>query len=137
MAFPRRPWRGSRNTSLKESRECELVKLRPPGRQYQQVYPKDLYSDPCFFLIYTADLPHTTHPDSVECSQFVDDTCLISTHKQPATSVSNLQNSVTSTGQRLRDWKLAVNVEKTMVMEVYRRCLPANLDIHLYGMLLN
>lgn len=95
--------------------------------------PQGSVLGPLLFLAYTADLPHAVVDDNTQCDQFADDTALIAIGStQPDTS-SSLQVSVDSTAQWLSDWRLSVNVDKTVVMEFARRNLPSSLNISLDG----
>ena len=99
--------------------------------------PKGSVLGPLLFLVYTADLPYAIQSDSVDSNQFADDTFLVSRSENPSTSGDQLQESVSSTGQWLVDWRLSVNKNKTVIMEVQRRNFPLKMEISLDGSVLN
>ena len=68
------------------------------------------------FLIYTIDLPHTCTSTNTTCSQFADDTALITSTPSIQASEQQLQEAVSSAGRWLQDWHLLGNVEKTVTM---------------------
>ena len=97
----------------------------------QRVRINDVYSDwsdipagvpqgsvlgPLLFVIYTIDLPSACSSDLTRCSQFADDTALISTHKSFAQAQEALQSSVSSAATWLQQWHLLVNAQKTVTM---------------------
>ena len=85
--------------------------------------PQGSILGPLLFLIYTHDLPYAIQ-EPVECDPFADDTALISIHDQRATALRNLQESVDRSSLWLQEWRLLVNIAKTLVMEISRRTLP-------------
>ena len=57
----------------------------------------------------------------------------MSIHESAPVSVDQLKDSVTSTGKWLCDWRLGVNEEKTVLMDIQRRNLPLTMNICLNG----
>ena len=82
--------------------------------------PQGSVLGPLLFLIYTIDLPPTCTDRSTTCSQFADDTALITTHESVEEAQHALQLSVTSAAKWLKDWHLLVNESKTIVMSFQR-----------------
>ena len=78
--------------------------------------PQGSVLGPLLFLIYTIDLPHACTSTNTTCSQFADDTALITSTPSIQTSEQQLQEAVSSAGRWLQDWHLLVNVEKTVTM---------------------
>ena len=68
---------------------------------------------PLLLLIYTIDLPHACTNANTTCSQFADNTALITSTPSLQTS-QQLQEAVSSAGRWLKDWHLLVNVEKLL-----------------------
>ena len=99
--------------------------------------PQGSVLGPLLFLVYTADLPYAIQSVSVDSNPFAGDTFLVSRNENPSTSVNQLLESVSSTGQWLVDWRLSVNKNKTVIMEVQRRNFPLKMEISLDGSLLN
>ena len=89
------------------------------------------------FLIYTIDLPHACTAPYVICSQFADDTALISTAEDESTATKNLQTAITAAGKWLKAWHLLVNVSKTVTMKFSVRAALADTNhcstFHLNG----
>ena len=71
---------------------------------------------PLLFLIYTIDLPHACTNTNTTCSQFADDTALITFTPSLQTIAHQLQEAVSSAGRWLNDWHLLVNAEKTVTV---------------------
>ena len=78
--------------------------------------PQGSVLGPLLFLIYTIDLPHACISTNTTCSQFADDTALITSTPSIQASEQQLQEAVSSPGRWLQDWHLLVNVEKTVTM---------------------
>ena len=78
--------------------------------------PQGSVLGPLLFLAYTIDLPTTCTNATTTCSQFADDTALISAASNYHEAHSSLQQAVTAAGNWLRAWHLLVNVEKTVIM---------------------
>ena len=97
--------------------------------------PQGSVLGPLLFLAYTVDLPSACVNSTTVCSQFADDTALVTTSKSLATAEQDLQLAVTSAGEWLRTWHLLVNPSKTVVMMFYHpnRPPPRQPFIQLHG----
>ena len=71
------------------------------------------------------------HP--IQCYQFADDTALTTVSSSPRVCEEHLQQSVTATSTWLSNWRLTVNVEKTVTMAFKRRPFPSKVSINLNG----
>ena len=78
--------------------------------------PQGSVLGPLLFLIYTIDLPHACTNTNTTCSQFADDTALITSTPSLQTTQLQLQKAVSSAGRWLKDWHLLVNAEKTVTV---------------------
>ena len=78
--------------------------------------PQGSVLGPLLFLIYTIDLPHACTNTNTTCSQFADDTALITPTPSLQTTEQQLQKAVSSAGRWLKDWHLLVNAEKTVTV---------------------
>ena len=87
---------------------------------------------PLLFLAYTIDLPNCVAVPT-SCDQFADDTALTTVSPSPTECEGHLQRSVDATSAWLSDWKLAVNVDKTVSMEFTRRPFSSDFAINLNG----
>ena len=67
------------------------------------------------------------------CDQFADDTALTTVSPSPTECEGHLQRSVDATSTWLSEWKLAVNVDKTVSMEFTRRPFSSDFAINLNG----
>ena len=106
-------------------------------RRIPVAVPQGSVLGPLLFLVYTADLPYAIQSVSFDSNPFAGDTFLVSRNENPSTSVDQLLESVSSTGQWLVDWRLSVNKNKTVIMEVQRRNFPLKMEISLDGSVLN
>ena len=87
---------------------------------------------PILFLAYTIDLLDCVrHP--TQCDQFADNTALTTVSSSPRVCEEHLQQSVTATSTWLSNWRLTVNVEKTVTMAFTRRPFPSKVSINLNG----
>ena len=77
--------------------------------------PQGSVLGPLLFLIYTIDLPHACTNTNKTCSQFADDTALITSTPSLQTT-EQLQEAVSPAGRWLKDWHLLVNVEKPVTV---------------------
>ena len=84
------------------------------------------------FLAYTIDMPNSVAVPT-SCDQFADDTALTTVSPSPTECECHLQRSVDATSAWLSDWKLAVNVDKTVSMEFPRRPFSSDFAINLNG----
>ena len=82
--------------------------------------------------IYTIDLPNCVR-HSTQSDQFADDTALTTVSSSPGVCDEHLQQSVTATSIWLSNWRLTVNVEKTVTMAFTRRPFPSKVFINLNG----
>ena len=86
--------------------------------------PQGSVLGPLLFLVYTIDLPITCLNQRTVCSQFADDTALITSADSFDAAESSLQTAVTSAGTWLQDWHLLVNASKTVVMMFHHSNRP-------------
>ena len=77
--------------------------------------PQGSVLGPLLFLAYTIDLPTACLNPHTTCSQFADDTALITSHKSYDSACIFLQNSVSAAGNWLSTWHLLVNAEKKLL----------------------
>ena len=101
--------------------------------------PQGSVLGPLLFLIYTIDLPHACTNTNTTCSQFADDTALITSTSSLQTTQQQLQKSVSSAGRWLKDWHLLVNAEKSVTVIFHHDNRPPAQQptIHLDGKLLS
>ena len=84
------------------------------------------------FLAYTIDLPTCVrHP--IQCDQFADDTALTTVCCSPRVCEEHIQQSVTATSTWSSNWRLTVNVEKTVTMAFTRHPFPSKVSINVNG----
>ena len=82
--------------------------------------PQGSVLGPLLFVIYTADLPIACTNRHTKCSQFADDTALITTHPQYQLAQTYLQQAIDAAADWLKSWHLLVNPTKTVVMSFQR-----------------
>ena len=101
--------------------------------------PQGSVLGPLLFLIYTIDLPHACTNTNTTCSQFADDTALITSTPSLQTTQLQLQKAVSSAGRWLKDWHLLVNAEKTVTVIFHHDNRPPEQQptIYLDGKLLS
>ena len=78
--------------------------------------PQGSVLGPLLFLIYTIDLPHACTNTNTNCSQFADDTALMTSTTSLQTTQQQLQETISSAGRWLKDWHPLVNVENTVTV---------------------
>ena len=122
----------STNDYLSNRRQC----VRAYGTQHhhgslcRQGFIKGSVLGPLLFLAYTIDLPNCVrHP--TQCDQFADDTALTTISSSPRVCEEHLQQSVTATSTWLSNWRLTVNVEKTVTTAFTRLSFPSKVFINL------
>ena len=85
---------------------------------------RDLFLGRFYSSVYTIHLPHACENPSTTCSQFADDTALISIARTLQDCTRNLQQSVTAAGDWLQRWHLLVNTKKTVILPFYHNNRP-------------
>ena len=86
--------------------------------------PQGSVLGPLLFLIYTIDLPQACTNNSTTCSQFADDTALVTSTPTAHDTERQLQQAVTAAANWLKDWHLLVNTDKTVTMTFYNDNRP-------------
>ena len=66
---------------------------------------------PVLFSLYVNDIP--TPSRHIELAQYADDTALVATSKQPQLLLKYLETYLTELETWLRDWRIAINVDKS------------------------
>ena len=118
------------------TRRRQRVRANSALSQWQTIpagVPQGSVLGPLLLLIYTIDLPPSCTNLSTTCSQFSDDTALVTINEPADDAQHSLQDAVNSAATWLTDWHLVVNATKTVVMSFQRQ---QRLQITINGTLL-
>ena len=99
------------------TRRRQRVRENSALSQWQTIpagVPQGSVLGPLLFLIYTIDLPPSCTNLSTTCSQFADDTALVTINESADDAQHSLQDAVTSAATWLTDWHLLVNATKPL-----------------------
>ena len=86
--------------------------------------PQGSVLGPLLFLAYTVDLPASCANETTICSQFADDTALVTSASSLDAAEQDLQQAVTSAGTWLKAWHLLVNPTKTVILPFHHPNRP-------------
>ena len=103
----------------KRRQRVRVEAIESPWLHIPAGVPQGSVLGPLLFLIYTADLASTCMNRHTKCSQFADDTALITHHHTPGLAQAVLQQSVTAAADWVEAWHLLVNATKTITMSFH------------------
>ena len=86
---------------------------------------------PVFFSLYVNDMP--TPSRHIELAKYADDTALLATSKQPQLLLKYLETYLTELETWLRDWRIAINVDKSAAVLFTTRRIPTPRPLRYLG----
>ena len=108
---------------------CKLIRLNLHIDLFQREFLRAQYLGPCCFWFTHQAYQARYNRALFSATNFTDDTCLLSVNERSFFAAKHLQDSVTNTGKWLESWKLAVNLERTLILNVHRRNFPTKFEI--------
>ena len=86
---------------------------------------------PVLFSLYVNDIP--TPSRHLKLAQYADDTALVATSKQPQRLLKYLKTHLIELETWVRDWKIAINVDKSAAVLFRTRRIPTPRPLRFLG----
>ena len=86
---------------------------------------------PVLFSLHVNDMPTPSH--HIELAQYANYTVLVTTSKQPQLLLKYLETYLNELGTWLRDWRIAINVDKSAAMLFTTKLLPTPRPLRFLG----
>jgi len=86
---------------------------------------------PLLLSLYVQDIPTLSH--HIELAQYADDTALVATSKQPQLLLKYLETYLSELEICLRDWRIAINVDKSAAVLFTTTRIPTPRPLRFLG----